>query len=151
LADYAALHIKFIQQGKFVTLQGDASNSPVPAQLNHIRRLHHTNSIAEIYTLNLIQPEAEVSSLLQLLDTMEPELALLIHRYKSVSSIPVELPPPRTHDHSIPLLEGSNPAKVKPYRYPHSRKEEIEKMVQDMLIDGIIQPSGSPFSPLYCW
>jgi hypothetical protein len=35
---------------------------------------------------------------------------------------------------------------VKPYRYPHSQKEEIKKMVQDMLKQGIIKPINSPFS-----
>jgi hypothetical protein len=43
-------------------------------------------------------------------------------------------------------MEGSNPVKVKPYRYPHSQKEQIEKMIQEMLQQGIIQTSTSPFS-----
>ena len=43
-------------------------------------------------------------------------------------------------------MEGSQPIKVKPYRYPHSQKEEIEKLVSGMLDEGIIQPSKSLFS-----
>ena len=43
-------------------------------------------------------------------------------------------------------MEGTQPAKVKSYRYPHSQKEQIEKMVHEMLDQGIIQPSTSPFS-----
>jgi len=47
------------------------------------------------------------------------------------------------------LIEGSQPVKVKPYHYPHSQKAEIEKLVQGMLDEGIIQPNKSPFpSPI---
>ena len=69
---------------------------------------------------------------------MDPELVLLLHTYKNIFAKPSGLPPTRSHDHSIPLLEGSNPVKVKPYRYPHSQKEQIELMVQDMLEEGLI-------------
>lgn len=48
--------------------------------------------------------------------------------------------------HEILLKEGAQPVKVRPYRYPHSQKQQIEQMVQDMLDEGIIQPSLSPFS-----
>jgi len=77
---------------------------------------------------------------------MEPELAILLQTYRQVFHVPIGLPPPRLHDHSIPLLEGSNPVNVKPYRYPHSQKAQIEKMIQEMLHEGLIQPSTSPFS-----
>ena len=80
---------------------------------------------------------------------MEPELALLLHTYSVVFATPINLPPRRSHDHSIPLLERSQPIKVKPYRYPHSQKEEIEKLVSGMLDEGIIQPSKSLFFPNY--
>ena len=35
---------------------------------------------------------------------------------------------------------------MKAYRYPHSQKEEIKRLVQSMLVEGIIHPSRSPFS-----
>lgn len=73
-------------------------------------------------------------------------MALLLHTYEPVFKTPTSLPPPRSYDHAIPLLEGSKPVKVKPYRYLHSQKDEIEKLVQGMLEEGIIQPSKSPFS-----
>ena len=56
------------------------------------------------------------------------------------------LPPSCSHDHSIPLNDGINAIKVHPYRYPFSQKSQIKQMMVDMLADGIIQPSTSPFS-----
>ena len=44
------------------------------------------------------------------------------------------------------LLPQSSPVNVKPYRYPHYQKNEIERQVQEMLQDQYIQPSTSPFS-----
>lgn len=35
---------------------------------------------------------------------------------------------------------------IRPYRYPPGLKDEIEKQVNDMLSQGIIKPSTSPFS-----
>ncbi|MCI06310.1 hypothetical protein A2U01_0027368, partial [Trifolium medium] len=71
---------------------------------------------------------------------------MLLHTYAKVFEIPESLPPQREQDHAIPLKQGSDPVKVRPYRYPHTQKEQIEKMVQEMLQQGIIQPSNSPFS-----
>ncbi|XP_061960644.1 uncharacterized protein LOC133681574 [Populus nigra] len=49
-------------------------------------------------------------------------------------------------DHIIPLKEGIALVNVRPYRYAHYHKEEIEKQVQEMLNSGLVQPSTSPFS-----
>ena len=75
-----------------------------------------------------------------------PKIALLLHTYSSMFQTPTSLPPPRSQNHAIPLLEGTQPVKVKSYRYPHSQKEQIENMVHEMLDQGIIQPSTCPFT-----
>ncbi|KAL4324350.1 hypothetical protein GQ457_11G020520 [Hibiscus cannabinus] len=59
---------------------------------------------------------------------------------------PSGLPPNRGCDHRIPLKPGSGPIVVRPYRYPHFQKDEIEKQCDQMLQQGLIQPSRSPFS-----
>ena len=56
------------------------------------------------------------------------------------------LPPSRDIDHVIQLILGASPVNVRPYRYPHILKNEIERLVQEMLEAGIVRPSSSPFS-----
>jgi len=70
----------------------------------------------------------------------------LLQTFKEVFQVPHGFPPMRTHDHAIALLPNTSPVKVRPYRYPHSQKTEIERIVAEMLAEGIIQPSTIPFS-----
>lgn len=56
------------------------------------------------------------------------------------------LPRTRSHVHQIVLKEGAGPLKVRPYRYPFIQKNEIEKLVKELLDDGFIQLIVSPFS-----
>ena len=52
----------------------------------------------------------------------------------------------RDTEHQIDLLLGSKPVHVRPYRYPHFQKAEIERLVTEMLNSGIIRDSKSSFS-----
>ncbi|MCI01233.1 hypothetical protein A2U01_0022258 [Trifolium medium] len=143
---YANLTLKFYQQGKFITLKGDKHPIPQQSQLHQLRRMQHTNAIAECFTIQLMESEIPQDILVELPSDIEPELAILLHKYRKVFQSPSGLPPPRGHHHEIMLQEGTKPVKVKPYRYPHSQKEAIEIMVQDMLQQEIIKPNSSPFS-----
>lgn len=58
------------------------------------------------------------------------------------------LPPVRPTDHRIVLQEGAPPVSIRPYRYNHFQKDEMERPVAEMLAAGIIQPSSSPYSSL---
>lgn len=59
---------------------------------------------------------------------------------------PTSLPPNLGHEHAIVMREGSNPVGVRPYRYQQIQKDEIERLIKEMLEAGIIRPSTSPFS-----
>lgn len=86
--------------------------------------------------------QKEVDTIIQ-----TPEfLQSLLLRFKQVFEMPKGLPPKRNHEHAIVLKEGSNPVSVRPYRYPQFQKDEIEKLIQEMLDAEIIRPSYSPFS-----
>lgn len=80
-------------------------------------------------------------------ETETPEfLQEILQSYESIFHMPKGLPPPRDKEHRIALRNGSNPISVRLYRYPQIQKEEIEKLVEDMLAARTIQPSISPYS-----
>ena len=79
-------------------------------------------------------------------NTYQHQLESLLSKYSEVFEEPVELPPVRMHGHRIYLKEGTQPINVRPYRYPAFQKGETERLVTEMLTNGIIRPSNSPFS-----
>src|SRR5690606_40579243 len=66
--------------------------------------------------------------------------------FGAVFQEPQGLPPVRGREHAIILEDGSRPVSVRPFRYPHAQKAEIERQIAVMLAAGIIQESNSPFS-----
>nr|KYP47280.1 Retrovirus-related Pol polyprotein from transposon 17.6 [Cajanus cajan] len=72
----------------------------------------------------------------------------LLLKYNDLFQPPLGLPPHRVTDHRIHLIAGTKPVNVHPYRYPHFQKSEMEKLIREMLEQGIIRPSHSPFSSL---
>ena len=77
--------------------------------------------------------------------TIPREIHAILEGFPDVFNMPSGLPPNRSHEHGINLQEGTSPVNVRPYRYPHAQKDEIEKLVGEMLRAGIIQQSTSPF------
>ena len=76
----------------------------------------------------------------------QEELERLLHKFSQVFQEPTGLPPIRGKKHAINLMEGQNAVNVRPYRYPHHHKNEIERQVKEMLAAGIIRHSTSSFS-----
>ena len=63
----------------------------------------------------------------------------LLDSFSNVFVEPHGLPPPRSHDHNIILLPGSQLVVVRPYRYPATHKDELERQCAAMLDQGLIR------------
>jgi hypothetical protein len=92
-----------------------------------------------------------ISQLHDIQETKTPsvpqDLQSILSKHQVVFSTPRGLPPScGVHDHSIPLVLGSLPPNIHPYCHPFSLKNEIEKMVQELLDVGVICPSMIPYS-----
>lgn len=83
---------------------------------------------------------------IELIEEKKRELKEVLKLHSGVFQEVSGLPPERGMAHQIALKEGIEPVNVRPYRYPHLMKGEIEKQVADMLRAGVIRPSTSPYS-----
>jgi hypothetical protein len=139
LMDFKALTMQFDQEGHQYNLQGITSGSPEVISSHRMEKLLKKGHSHVISQLHVIQA-TETPSVPQ-------DLQALLSKHQMVFSTPQGLPPScGVHDHSIPLLLESLPSNIRPYRHPFSQKNEIEKMVQELLNVGVIRPSTSPNS-----
>ena len=75
-----------------------------------------------------------------------PMVQNLLKQYVDLFETPKGLPPKRAIDHRIITMSDQKPINVIPYKYDHVQKEEIEKLVVEMLHLGVIRPSHDPYS-----
>ena len=120
----------------------DLPQSFVTAAVTHPRssRAFHDFSAAIKPSLNTTDyPECD-SRLLQLL-----------FRHDSAVALPGQ-PLGCTHlmEHKIELLPDTRPVYIPAYRLPRSQRDVAERKVQEMISEGIVEPSTSPWnSPLF--
>ncbi|KAG5600366.1 hypothetical protein H5410_031736 [Solanum commersonii] len=67
------------------------------------------------------------------------DLECILEEYSGLFEVPKDLPPFRLYDYKIILQDGTSPINIRPYRYPIVQKDEIEKMIEDMLHSGVIR------------
>lgn len=67
-------------------------------------------------------------------------------QFDDIFQPPVGLPPHREIEHGIELKEGSQPFSIRPYRNSFEKKNEIKKLILEMLDSAVIRPSSSPFA-----
>ena len=141
LTDYNTLSMQFFYDGRLIELKGDNDAHLRLVSSPQFRRLCHRQGEGYCFHISMIMDTA-IS-----LDnsTLAPELQSLLTKYAVLFQPPHSLPPARTTNHHIHLLPQATPVNVRPYRYPHFQKHEIELQVDLMLQKGLIQPSISPF------
>ncbi|KAL4347798.1 hypothetical protein GQ457_17G006860 [Hibiscus cannabinus] len=74
------------------------------------------------------------------------DLQKLLLEFANVFQEPQGLPTCRGHEHNIALQDEQAVVKIRPYRYPAVQKDEIERLIQDMLQAGVIRDSVSSFA-----
>ncbi|XP_061340529.1 uncharacterized protein LOC133287007 [Gastrolobium bilobum] len=142
--NYRDLVMRFEREGQQVELQGAHNLTMEAIQLHQLRKLQSSNSVACLYQLHAITHSTECQS--AAIIKHDSRVQQVLQDFEEVFAKPTTLPPFRQEDHQIHLEPGTKAVSVRPYRYPHFQKTEIEKMVKEMLSSGVIRPSLSPFS-----
>jgi hypothetical protein len=70
----------------------------------------------------------------------------LLLQFEPLFAEPSGLPPQRHRCHQIRLVPGTPPVAVRPYRYAHHQKQELEQQCATMLRQGVIRASLSAFA-----
>lgn len=144
LWDFQLLTMEFEVNGKKYRLEHSALLHPSIQEISLQqldKEFNNSNMGILLYSMETEKLEASELTPLQL-----SELQALLGNFKEIFVLPSSLPPPRQHDHHIPLLPGSKPPSIRPYHYGPTQKNEIEKAVQKLLQSRFIRHGRSPFS-----
>jgi hypothetical protein len=139
--DFSSMEMQFQNEGKEVRLAGVKAPTATAIEPTAALKLLRGSHTAYLLTAQSVNPSPEKTP-----QAVSPELAQVLKEFTDVFEEPCGLPPTRSQDHRIPLKVGSGPVSVRPYRYAHSQKGEIERLVQEMVDQKIIRPSTSPYS-----
>ena len=145
---YLASTMEFWQDGTKVVLTGADSIISAPISLHLFQTLIHSKQVEGLYELQAYSSSKSNSifAVDPLPSNLPSDVITLLSKYGPLFQTPVGLPPHRPNDHRIYLEPNTKAINVRPYRYRHYQKNEIQKLVQEMLAQGIIKPSTNPFS-----
>ncbi|KAK1693114.1 hypothetical protein QYE76_009811 [Lolium multiflorum] len=129
------------QNGKRITIKGvqDKTSSCAFISPEELQQLEHDMAILHVVQLSSVTIDPTKQDLPE-------EIAQVLKEHESCFGTPKGLPPHRPYDHKINLMQGVQPVNVRPYRYSPQQKDEIEKQIKEMLVQGIIKESKSPFA-----
>ncbi|KAJ3689885.1 hypothetical protein LUZ61_019049 [Rhynchospora tenuis] len=101
-------------------------------QKGHLLLLAHISCLDESLVSSIVPPCSDIQRILD--------------KFSHIFQEPTTLPPPRTIDHQISIVPGSQPISIRPYRYSYFQRLEIEKIIEELLTNSFIRPSTSPYS-----
>ncbi|CAM8954210.1 unnamed protein product [Rhodiola kirilowii] len=149
------LWMSFCHQGTTTRLDGlQHATRPTQMSLTQLKRAHMHGGVSHYFHIQAAHsrptshspPFPDLILPSSLSPSVSEKLHSILRQFANIFTAPHGLPPSRPTDHRIPLIPGASPVTVKPYRYPHFQKNEIERMINSMLADDIITPSTSPFT-----
>ncbi|GKE48978.1 retrotransposon-related protein, partial [Tanacetum coccineum] len=148
--NFQELKIEFVHDSKRLTLRGTTKS--VTHWLDARRQIEKVENQrnAELMMMSVYPNTGlqlmNVSESVASNSKVEPRLQEVIDAYVEVFAVPTKLPPPRSQDHRIPLMPGTQPVNIKPYRHPPMQKDAIEAMVKELLDAGVIKHNQSSFA-----
>jgi len=140
---WAQKWLTFHYQGEKVKLQGltNSISSLLPVSGDQLLAMLKQDDIwcaVQVYALDSSTSQADTS--------IPPTMQQLLDKFSVIFAEPSGTPPVRCINHSIPLLPGTQPFRIRPYRYTPAQKDEIEKQVAHLLKHHMIQRSNSPYA-----
>ncbi|GMI80696.1 hypothetical protein HRI_001738900 [Hibiscus trionum] len=141
--DFSKLCMQFGYKGKEVKFQGCVSQALQVVGSKKCDKLLRGTKGPYTASVWILDAQLELKTEGRML---EPDVETLLQEFTLVFEEPVGLPPERGHDHKIELKDDKAMVKIKPYRHSTHQKDEIEKLVSEMLQSGIIRDSNSVFS-----
>ena len=134
--DFQELYTSFKRNNSTQTLRGLQAGAPSIISSHRMEKLLKKGYHGFIAQFNAIQA-VETKSL-----PIHLEMQQILNNHLPIFDKPHELPPSRgEHDHSITLVPGAQPPNVRPYRYPFTQKNEIEKIIKELLEAGVFVPA----------
>jgi hypothetical protein len=139
LMDFKELTMQFQYEEQQYKFQGITTCSPKITSSHRMEKLlkkGHSIIITQLHSIHVVETPF-----------VNPDLQSILSRHQVAFTTLKEIPPSHgVHDHSIPLIPGNLPPNVRPYRHPFAQKNEIEKIVHELLEVGVIRPSTGPYS-----
>jgi len=83
----------------------------------------------------------------ELFSSLHDEAKNIVREFKSIfpKELPKKLPPKRSLDHEIDLVDGAKPPNLPIYRMSDYELKELKRLLDDLLSYGFIRPSVSEF------
>jgi hypothetical protein len=133
--------MRFTHKGSRITLRGikDCTSKCLKLKPTKLKGLLRKGGIAQMIQVNQLEAKTPLTPI-------PTEVQQLLKQYESLFRKLAVLLPQRKFDHSNNLIPGVPPVNIKPYQYNPTQKDEIERQVREMLLNGVIQPSTSPFA-----
>ncbi|KAL4026028.1 hypothetical protein IC575_014435 [Cucumis melo] len=147
--DWKNLLLTFSVEGKSIKIQGDPSLTKARVSLENMIKawgVEDEGFLVECRAVELVTPANNDCYMAHMEIEADSSLSTVLKQFEDVFEWPEKLPPRREIEHQIHLKQGTDPINMRPYRYGFQHKEEIEKLVKEMLESEVIRPSISHFS-----
>ncbi|WVZ69420.1 LOW QUALITY PROTEIN: hypothetical protein U9M48_018208 [Paspalum notatum var. saurae] len=138
--DWREKTLTFEHLGSQVTLQGIKSTT-VSCSLADPKELNQLQQVDALWYAVELHDSHSISSV-----DYHPDIQSIVTKFSELFQPPSSLPPVRSCAHTIPLIPGAQPFRLRPYRYNPAQKDEIERQVTELLRSGFIKESNSPFA-----